>query len=86
MVTFNGSIVLNGVTDKEMERIWGFKSKHGSGFSFTPNIMQPQIKPDGTTIYNNVSFQYNNLQSFNLISEIVNDLHKKEETAKAASL
>ena len=68
-----------GVTDKEMELIWGFKSKHGTGFGFTPNTMQPQVRPDGVTIYNNVAFQYTNLHGFNLISEIVNELHKKEE-------
>jgi hypothetical protein len=81
MVNFNGQIVLNGVTDKEMALIWEFKAKHGNGFNFVPN-MQPQARPEGT-IYNNVQFSYATLHAFNLVAEIVNELHKKEETKTA---
>ncbi len=84
MVGIGGSITLNNITDKEMEIIWGYKAKHGDTFGFSPNIMQPQVLPNRTTIYNNVNFTYGSLHALNLITEVVNELHKKETELKAA--
>jgi hypothetical protein len=81
MTNVGGNIVINGVTDKELEVIWGFKAKHEGAFAFQPNVMQPVPTPKGT-IYNNVTFNYNTPHGLNLITEIVNVLHKKEEEAK----
>jgi hypothetical protein len=40
-------------------------------------------RPEGTT-YSNVTFTYTDLHSLNVVAEVVNELHKKEE-AKVAS-
>jgi len=83
MAQVNGTIVLNGVTDKELELIWGYKAKHENAFTFTPNTMQLAQGPRGT-VYNNVHFSYGTLHGLNLITEIVNELNKKESEAKVA--
>jgi hypothetical protein len=83
MVGIQGTIVLNNVTDKEMEVIWGYKAKHGDTFGFTPSVMQPQVLPNRITVYNNVQFTYSSLHALNLITEVVNELHKKETELKA---
>ncbi len=80
MINFNGTIILNGVVDRELELIWSFKSKHGNKLSFTPNVMQVVNRAEGP-LYNNVQFGYNDLHGFNLVAEIVNDLHKQESKA-----
>ena len=85
MANIVGNITLNAVNDREMELIWGFKAKHGnsSTFSFQPNSIQP-IQNSNPPTYNNVLFTYNSLHGLNLLTEIVNEIHKKDE-AKAAS-
>ena len=85
MPTVNGNIILNGVNDREMEKIWGFKAKHGNSnaFTFQPNTIQP-VANSNPPVYNNVLFSYTTLQGLNLMTEIVNEIHKKEE-AKAAN-
>jgi hypothetical protein len=80
MATINGSIALSGVTDKEMERIWAFKAKHGTRLQFNPQVIQVSNRPEATT-YNNVVFTYSDLHSFNVVAEIVNELHKQESKA-----
>lgn len=83
MVTFNGQITLSNVTDKEMELIWGFKAKHGTKLQFNPQPIQTINGSEGTT-YKNVMFSYSDLHSFNIVAEIVNEFHKKEEPKAAA--
>ena len=84
MATISGTIILNGVNDQQMEKIWGFKAKHGNSnaFAFLPNQIQP-VGNSNPAIYNNVYFSYNSLHGLNLITEIVNEIHKQGE-AKAA--
>jgi len=80
MATINGNIALSSVTDKEMELIWAFKAKHGTKLQFNPQAIQLNNKPNETT-YNNVMFTYFDLHSFNVVGEIVNELHKQESMA-----
>ena len=77
MVSINGNIALSGVTDKEMEVVWAFKAKHGIKLQFNPQTIQVNNRQEGTT-YNNVMFTYSYLHSFNVVAEIVNELHKQE--------
>jgi hypothetical protein len=81
MPSVNGNITLNSVNDREMEKIWGFKAKHGhtGAFNFQPNAIQV-VQNQNPAMYNNVVFTYNSLQGLNLLTEIVNEIHKKEET------
>ena len=80
MTTMNGNVALSGVTDKEMELIWAFKAKHGTKLQFNPQQIQVNNRPEGST-YNNVMFTYSDLHSFNVVAEIVNELHKQESKA-----
>lgn len=83
MVTINGTISLSGVSDKEMALIWDSKAKHGAKLQFNPQLIQINNRQDGT-FYNNVTFGYSDLHSFNTAAEVVNELHKKEESTKAS--
>ncbi|HKF46608.1 MAG TPA: hypothetical protein VKB38_04570 [Terracidiphilus sp.] len=84
MVSISGNIALNNVSDKDMELIWGYKAKHGDAFGFLPNTIQIQHLPNRSVIYNNVQFTYGGLHGLNLITEVVNELHKREPEVKAA--
>ena len=84
MATINGSITLNGITDKDMELIWGFKAKHGGALNFLPNTMQP-VNVQGRAAYNNVMFTYTTREGFNIIGEVINTLHKHEEESREAA-
>lgn len=85
MPSVAGSIVLNGVTDKEMELIWAHKAKHEGAFTFNPQQIQPANMPPRGTGYNNVIFQYGDLRGLNVIAELANELHKRNEEAKVAN-
>jgi hypothetical protein len=85
MVT--GTITLNGVTDKELAKIWEFKAKDGKNFAFLPNQMQPVIinnnQPTGT--YNNVTFSWKDELGLKVVHEIMTFLLKKDEQATAVN-
>ena len=83
MTNASGTIILNGVTDKELELIFGFKAKHPNTFTFSPNVMQSSTGPNGVT-YNNVHFSYQTLHGLNMIAEIANLIGKSEAHARAA--
>jgi len=85
MVGIGGTITLSNVTDKDMELIWSYKAKHGDGFGFLPNTIQLQTLPNRSVVYNNVQFNYGSLHGLNLITEVVNELHKRESEAKVAA-
>ena len=82
MATIGGSVLLSGVTDAEMVRIWEAKAKHGARLQFNPQQFQTNNTAQGA-IYNNVQFTYNDLHSLNVLTELVNELHKKEEPKAA---
>ena len=84
-----GSITLNGISDKEMVRIWEYKAKDGNKFTFLPNQLQPVNNPQNsnqfTGIYNNVVFSWKDDSGLHIVHEILGFLLKKEEQAKAAN-
>jgi hypothetical protein len=81
MVNPNGSITLNGITDKEMIRVWEFKAQNGNAFTFNPQQFQLTGSPG---VYNNVTFQWNGEAGLRVMHEILGYLLKKEEKAEAA--
>jgi hypothetical protein len=82
MVNPSGNIVLNGITDKEMVKIWEFKAQHSTAFSFNPQQFQPSGN-QGTPFYNNVSFAWAGEPGLKVMHEILGYLLKKEEKAEA---
>lgn len=82
MINASGSIIINGITDKEMVRIWEFKAQHGNAFSFNPQQIQT-VPNQGTPYYNNVVFQWNGESGLKVMHEILSYLLKKEEKAEA---
>lgn len=83
MTGMSGSVGLSGVTDKEMLTIWEHKTKHGTKLQFNPQQFQAAYGPQGAT-YNNVQFTYSDIHSLNVLTELLNDLHKTGEQVKAA--
>jgi len=82
MINPSGNIALNGITDKEMVRIWEFKAQNPNAFHFNPQQFQP-VANQGTTYYNNVSFQWTGETGLKVMQEIISYLLKKEEKAAA---
>lgn len=82
-----GSITLNGISDKEMVRIWEYKAKDGKNFTFQPNAMQPLNGPQNqfTGFYNNVVFSWRDDEGLKIVHEIIGFLLKKEQQATAAN-
>jgi hypothetical protein len=82
-MAIHGSITLNGISDKEMVRIWEYKAKDGTKFLFAPNQMQPAVgpnnQPNGT--YNNVVFSWKDEIGLKVVHEIIDYLLKKDEQA-----
>lgn len=82
MINPSGGITINGITDKEMVRIWEFKVQHANAFNFNPQQFQP-VTNQGTPYYNNVTFQWSGELGLKAMHEILGYLLKKEEKAEA---
>ncbi len=82
-----GQITLNGISDKEMVRIWEYKAKDGNKFTFQPNQLQPvnNQQQQFTGIYNNVIFSWRDDEGLKIVHEILGFLLKKEQQATAAN-
>jgi hypothetical protein len=83
MINPNGNIVLNGITDQEMVRIWEFKAKNPNAFNFNPQQFQVTPHPGGG-YYSNVTFHWNGEVGLQVMHQIISYLLKKEEKAEAA--
>jgi hypothetical protein len=86
IMAIHGSITLNGISDRELGKIWEFKAKDGNKFNFQPNALQPVLVngvQQGT--YNNVTFTWTDEVGFKVVHEIVGYLLKKDEQATAVN-
>ncbi len=81
MINPSGNITLNGITDKEMVRIWEFKAKNEGAFTFNPQQFQV-ISNQGTAYNNNVAFHWSGEVGLQVMHEIVGYLLKKEGKAE----
>jgi hypothetical protein len=95
MTNVTGQIRLDGVTDREMARIWEMKARHGDAFAFNPQgiqVVYPQPQPPRpayppqpqpqyhqTLTYGNVVFTWNNPRGLEIVSEVIAYLLRKEE-------
>jgi hypothetical protein len=88
-MSIQGSITLNGVSDKELAKIWEFKARDGNKFTFMPNQMQPvnvNNNPTGFTgKYNNVVFQWADAVGLKVVHEILDYLLKSNEQVTAVA-
>lgn len=82
MLTFTGSVSLNNVTDSEMAKIWEAKARHGEKIQFNPQQFQIVHTQQGAR-YNNVQFTYGDLHILNILTELLNELHKGEQVKAA---
>lgn len=100
MTNVTGNIVLSGLTDREMARIWEMKAKYGEAFNFVPNMQvippnQPQQRPGYPqvpqhqqypyTTYNNVTFNWHDVRGLEIVHEVISYLLKKEEKAEVVA-
>ena len=83
-MAITGTITLNGVTDKQMIRVWEYKATAGNSFTFQPNALQPQITVTGTS-YNNLIFAWQSEPGMKVVHEIIDFLLKKEEQLMAVN-
>ncbi len=66
----NGTLVLNGITDQQLEKIVDFKTKHESEVAFDPGA----LRKAGPTSYNNAAFSWTNDNQFKVVLELVSSL------------
>jgi len=83
MINPNGTIILNGITDQEMVRIWEFKAKNEGVFTFNPQQFQIAHDQQGRNFNNNVTFTWTGEAGLKVMHEILGYLLKKEEKAEA---
>jgi hypothetical protein len=87
-MAIDGSITLNGVSDREMVRIWEYKAKDGTKFTFTPQTMHPVNDPRNqqfTGVYNNVTFSWKDEVGLKVVHEILDYLLKKDQIPTAVA-
>ena len=100
MTNVTGQIRLDGVTDREMARIWDMKARHGDAFAFIPQGIQvvypqpqpqrpgypqqPQPQQHQTPTYSNVVFTWSNPRGLEIVSEVITYLLMKEEVEAVA--
>jgi len=84
MVNPTGQITLNGITDKELVKIWEVKARDEKAFLFQPNQMQP-TSLNNQPCYNNVVFNWTGEAGLLIVHEVLTFLLKKEEKAEAVT-
>jgi hypothetical protein len=80
----SGSITLNGITDKELGKIWEIKARNEKAFIFQPNMMQPGGSPQGEQFYTNVHFQWTGEAGLKIVEEVLAFILKKEGAGPVA--
>jgi len=86
VINMNGSLTLNGLTDKDLVKLLDIKIRHEKSLNFNPQQMQLtniQTQAGQQQVYNNVVLGWANEQGLEGVQEIVHTLLKKEEAAKA---
>jgi len=78
----HGSVVVNGIDDKELVRILEIKTKHEKSLIFNPQQLQTVIgagnKPVEPQHYNNATFAWKDEEGLEAVFQIVSMLLKKE--------
>jgi hypothetical protein len=70
----NGIISLNGLTDKQMAKLFEFKASHEGAFNYNVNATQLVQAGPSTSVYNNVNLGWNGDQNLKVIMELVSIL------------
>lgn len=86
MINMNGSLTLNGLTDKDLVKLLEIKIRHEKYFNFNPQAMQLvniQTQSGPQQLYNNAVLSWSNEQGLEAVQEAVRTLLKKEEKAQA---
>jgi hypothetical protein len=92
MANFNGSIVINGIDDRELVKILEIKIKHEKSLNFNPQQLQPvpaqpprpypQPQPQPVIQpqqYNNAVFTWQTDEGLEAVHQVISMLLKKEE-------
>jgi hypothetical protein len=88
MTNFSGSIIVNGITDKELVKILEIKMKHEGQFFFNPQQLQvTNVNRPGQpqeSVYNNAVFTWGTEAGLDAVYQIMGYLLKKEERQQVA--
>ncbi len=83
---FTGTVVLNGLSDKDLVRILEVKIKHERVVQFNPQQLQVVgTNQPGQQLYNNVVLNWQNEDGMEAVHQIISILLKKEERAEKAA-
>jgi len=82
MVNPNGSLVLNGISDKELVKILEVKIQHENSLTFNPQqlgTVNANVGGKSVPTYNNVVLGWAQENGLEAVQEIVHFLLRKEE-------
>lgn len=74
-----GTITLNGITARDMERVWAHKAEYDS-FNINTHQIQQAPSRQGRSVYNNVPLTFSNLEGLSTITELARELEQKRES------
>lgn len=81
-----GSVIINGVNDKDLVKILDVKIKHETTLMFNPQQMQVLTQGNPPRqFYNNVNLNWQNEDGLEAVHQIISILLKKEELAEKAA-
>jgi hypothetical protein len=69
----SGSMVLNGVSEKNLVTILQFKLTHEGQFNFSPQSLQPASGPPNV-LYNNAQLNWGNDEQLKLVIQLLTSL------------
>jgi hypothetical protein len=81
----NGTVVLNGINDKDLVKILEVKIRHERIVQFNPQQMQVVGTQQGTQIYNNVVLNWQNEEGLKAVHQVISILLGREEHAEKAA-
>jgi hypothetical protein len=83
---FTGTVVINGVNDKDLVKILDIKIKHETSVFFNPQQLQAisQGNPP-QQVYNNVVLNWQNEDGMEAVHQIISTLLKKEQRVEKAA-
>ncbi len=85
MVTFKGSLLVNGIHEKYLPKLLEIKMKHEGHFIFNPDHLRETVIQGQGTTYNNVALEYSSERGMRAAVEVMEYLlHQEQESEGAA--
>ena len=85
MVTFKGSLLVNGIHQKNLPKLLEIKMKHEGHFIFNPDHLRETVIQGQGTTYNNVALEYSSERGMRAAVEVMEYLLHQEQASEGAA-